>query len=217
MAAGEVPTRFAFVVNGLLAQHYIGPAGDLIIKYFFPENRIAGSVSATLLNRPSSFTITAIEESLVLEYEFGAFKELVRKFPDVAAFYIAYMERHWIALYLYLRGSAGPGKPPKAQTIPAYRLAHRTGPVNQVPVNERQVGLPAQRTASNSACEAAQHAESPDMTLRSSMRGQSRDCEGWVTQRYLKAEPALDSRHRPSEPNLRRREAVAAPRMGASS
>jgi CRP-like cAMP-binding protein len=94
--AGDVPTTYAFVVEGLLYQHYVGPDGDLVVKYFFPENRIAGSVSATLLGEPSLFTITAIEDSTALEYDFAAFKELVAEFPDVAAFYIRYMERHWI-------------------------------------------------------------------------------------------------------------------------
>lgn len=94
--AGTVPTAFAFVVEGLFSQHYVRPEGDMVIKYFFPENRIAASVSATLLGQPSLFTITAIEDSTVLEYEFAAFRSLVTEFPDIAAFYIAYMERHWI-------------------------------------------------------------------------------------------------------------------------
>jgi CRP-like cAMP-binding protein len=94
--AGDVPTTFAFVVDGLLCQHYDGPDGDMVIKYFFPENRIAASVSATLLGEPSVFTISAIEDSTVLEYEFAAFKTLVAEFSDIAAFYISYMERHWI-------------------------------------------------------------------------------------------------------------------------
>lgn len=94
--AGDVPTTFAFVVNGLLCQHYLGREGEVVIKYFFPENRIAASVSATLLGEPSLFTITAIEDSTVLEYDFAAFKAHVREYPDIAAFYIRYMERHWI-------------------------------------------------------------------------------------------------------------------------
>lgn len=96
ISAGTVPTTFAFVVEGLFSQHYVGPDGGTIIKYFFPENRIAASVSATLLRQPSLFTITAIEDSAVLEYEFASFRALVAEFPDIAAFYIAYMERHWI-------------------------------------------------------------------------------------------------------------------------
>lgn len=94
--AGDVPTTFAFVVEGLLCQHYVGPDGGMVIKYFFPEGRIAASVSATLLGEPSVFTITAIEDCAVLEYEFAAFRKLVADFPDIAAFYIRYMERHWI-------------------------------------------------------------------------------------------------------------------------
>jgi CRP-like cAMP-binding protein len=94
--AGDVPTAYAFVVEGLFSQHYIGRDGNMIIKYFFPENRIAASVSATMLGQPSLFTITAIEDSAVLEYDFAAFKALVCEFPDVAAFYISYLERHWV-------------------------------------------------------------------------------------------------------------------------
>ena len=94
--AGDVPTRFAFVVTGLLYQHYVGPNGDMIVKHFFPENRIAGSVSATLLGAPSAFAITAIEDTRVLEYDFAGFRSLVGQFPDIAAFYIRYMERHWV-------------------------------------------------------------------------------------------------------------------------
>lgn len=96
IVAGDIPTTFAFVVEGLFSQHYVGPEGRMIIKYFFPESRIAASVSATLLGQPSLFTITALEDSTVLEYDFAAFKILVAKFPDIAAFYIRYIERHWI-------------------------------------------------------------------------------------------------------------------------
>lgn len=94
--AGDVPTTFAFVADGLLCQHYVGREGDMVIKYFFPENRIAASVSATLLGEPSLFSITALEDSTVLEYDFAAFKALVSEHPAIAAFYIRYMERHWI-------------------------------------------------------------------------------------------------------------------------
>lgn len=94
--AGDVPTTFAFVVDGLMCQHYVGREGDMVIKYFFPEKRIAASVSATLLGEPSQFTISAIEDSTVLEYDFAAFKALVGEYRAIAAFYIKYMEQHWI-------------------------------------------------------------------------------------------------------------------------
>lgn len=96
ISIGQVPRRVAFVVRGLFAQYYTADNGDQVIKYFFQELRIAGSIPATLTRTGSSFAITALEDSLVLEYDLNEFKELVGKYPDIAAFYIRYMEQHWI-------------------------------------------------------------------------------------------------------------------------
>jgi CRP-like cAMP-binding protein len=93
---GQIPKKVAFVVKGLFSQYYTADTGDIIIKYFFPEHRIAGSIAAMLAGNKSNFTITAIEDSTVLEYNFNEFKKLVQEYPDIAAFYIRYMEQHWI-------------------------------------------------------------------------------------------------------------------------
>src|ERR1700709_273684 len=58
---GQKPRKVAFVIKGLFSQYYPAGNGDIIIKYFFPEERLAASVSAMLSNTPSQFTITAIE------------------------------------------------------------------------------------------------------------------------------------------------------------
>src|SRR3982751_5479556 len=65
---GQTPKKVAFVVNGLLYQYYTAENGDMVVKYFFPENRIAGSMTATLTQSPSNFTIKALEDTEVLEY-----------------------------------------------------------------------------------------------------------------------------------------------------
>jgi CRP-like cAMP-binding protein len=93
---GQVPRKVAFIVKGLFSQYYITHEGDTVIKYFFPEGRIAGSIPATLTRSESLFTITALEDTTVLEYDFQEFKKLVATHKDIAAFYIRYMEQHWI-------------------------------------------------------------------------------------------------------------------------
>src|SRR5579883_2315127 len=95
ISEGDVPKAYAFV-EGLFYQHYTGPDGNTFVKYFFPENRIAASVSATLLGKPSLFAITAIEDSTVLEYDFAGFRKLVSEFSDIRAFYIRCVEQHGI-------------------------------------------------------------------------------------------------------------------------
>jgi len=93
---GQQPRKVAFVVRGLFSQYYPAENGDLVIKYFFSEGRLAASVSAMLSHTPSLFTITAIEDTTVLEYDFFEFKNLFTAHPDIAAFYISYIELHWI-------------------------------------------------------------------------------------------------------------------------
>jgi CRP-like cAMP-binding protein len=96
ISEGQKPKKIAFVVKGLFSQYYIADNGDTIIKYFFPEERLAASVSAMLNNTASMFTITAIEDTTVLEYDFFEFKNLFAAHPDIASFYIKYIELHWI-------------------------------------------------------------------------------------------------------------------------
>lgn len=96
ISIGETPKKVAFVVKGLFSQYYINDKGETIIKYFFPEGRIAGSIPATLTQSESLFEITALEETTVLEYDYNEFKKLVSTFSDVAKFYIRYLEQHWV-------------------------------------------------------------------------------------------------------------------------
>lgn len=93
---GQVPLRIGFVLEGLFSQDYISESGDTSIKYFFPEGRFAASVGAMLTRNPSAFSVVALEDSTVLSYDFAEFKKLTERHTDIAAFYIRYMERHWI-------------------------------------------------------------------------------------------------------------------------
>lgn len=93
---GQIPKKVAFVVKGLFSQYYIDDKGETMIKYFFPEGRIAGSIPATLQQSESFFDIIALEETTVLEYDFTEFKKLVSTYPDISEFYIRYLEQHWV-------------------------------------------------------------------------------------------------------------------------
>lgn len=96
VSEGQVAKKVAFVVKGLFSQYYTSDNGDIIIKYFFPEQRLAASITSILSKTPGIFTVTAIENATVLEYDFFEFKKLVQEYNDIASFYIRYMELHWI-------------------------------------------------------------------------------------------------------------------------
>jgi predicted lactoylglutathione lyase len=82
--AGDVPTACAFVVEGLLCQHYVGRDGDLVIKYLFPENRIAASVSATKWSGFTSRPIPPATSSEVMLAISCESREAVDRMNDAA-------------------------------------------------------------------------------------------------------------------------------------
>lgn len=93
---GSVPKTVAFVKKGLFSYYYTTEEGNIVIKKFFAEHSFVASTSAMLQKKPSLFNICALEDAEVLEYDFSSFQLLVAKFPDLAMFYIKYMEKHWV-------------------------------------------------------------------------------------------------------------------------
>ncbi|MBN9382133.1 MAG: Crp/Fnr family transcriptional regulator [Chitinophagaceae bacterium] len=93
---GQVPRMVAFVSRGLFSQYFCADNGDTVIKRFFPDGYFVASTSALLTNSPSVFAIRALEPSVVWEYNFLEFKKLTEKLPEIAGFYIRYLELHWV-------------------------------------------------------------------------------------------------------------------------
>lgn len=92
----EVGQTVAFVVKGLFSKFHTTQEGDVVIKRFFFENFFVASTSSMLSQTSSLFSIKALEPTTVLEYNFQEFKKLTATHHDIAAFYIRYMELHWI-------------------------------------------------------------------------------------------------------------------------
>ncbi|MBB5621729.1 CRP-like cAMP-binding protein [Pedobacter cryoconitis] len=93
---GSIPKTVAFIKKGLFSYYYTTEEGTIVIKKFFAENSFVASTSAMLQKQPGLFNICALEDAEVLEYDFSSFRQLTQRFPDLAIFYIKYMEKHWI-------------------------------------------------------------------------------------------------------------------------
>ncbi|WP_426278660.1 Crp/Fnr family transcriptional regulator [Chryseobacterium sp. S-02] len=93
---GTIPKDIAFVSSGLLSYYYLNEKGEKIIKRFFQENSLVASTSALLKQEPGFFAIEALEDTKLISYSFRDFRNLARKYNDIANFYISYLERHWV-------------------------------------------------------------------------------------------------------------------------
>ncbi|RXK81324.1 Crp/Fnr family transcriptional regulator [Filimonas effusa] len=96
LAAGEIPVFVAFICKGIFSYYHQFENGDTIIKKFFSENSFIASTSALILQIPGKYTIEALEDSWLAEFSFNEFKHLMQKHPDLAFFWISYLEKNWV-------------------------------------------------------------------------------------------------------------------------
>lgn len=75
--AGEVPYKIAFVGSGLFRYVYINDRGDEFTKGIIMENLFLSSYSAMIMDKPSYFSIEALEDSQVLEIIWKDFTQLM--------------------------------------------------------------------------------------------------------------------------------------------
>lgn len=93
---GEVPCSFAFVCQGLFRVFVLDEKGNEFNKNFFQEGRFPGSMTALLRQEPSLHSIQALEDSVIIEIDFKAFRDLLYRSEDLKLFQIHYLETHWL-------------------------------------------------------------------------------------------------------------------------
>jgi CRP-like cAMP-binding protein len=90
---GTVPQKFAFVVKGLFRYYYINDKGNEFTKGFFPEHTFITSYSAMTDGTPSYYTIEALEDAVVLVFEYSKWKVLYNAHPCWREFLLALLEK----------------------------------------------------------------------------------------------------------------------------
>lgn len=96
LSVGEVPVFVSYIYKGLFSYSYQLGNGDAVIKKFFPENTFIASTSALASQAASKYAIEALENSWVAELNFKEFKHLMHGHPDLAFFWINYLEKNWV-------------------------------------------------------------------------------------------------------------------------
>ena len=96
LQVGQVARKMYFVCEGILSAIYLNPEGNSHTKNFFLESHFAASTASLLQAAPSAFSIQALENSIVLEFDYQQYKHLVRTDNNLKDFYIAYLEDQWV-------------------------------------------------------------------------------------------------------------------------
>ncbi len=137
--AGDIPQSYAYIYKGLIRCFICDERGKEYNKNFFDEGMFPGSMTALLTSSPSMLAFEAIEDTLIIEIDFPAYRRLMIEKEDLKLFQIYYLEKNWLlakdsreieivqddATARYLRFVDN--KPTLAARLPQYHIASHLG------------------------------------------------------------------------------------------
>jgi CRP-like cAMP-binding protein len=94
--AGNIPQSYAYVYQGLIRCFACDESGKEYNKNFFDEGMFPGAMTALLTSSPSMLTFETIEDSLIIEIDFSAYRQLMIEKSDLKLFQIYYLEKNWL-------------------------------------------------------------------------------------------------------------------------
>lgn len=95
-SAGITPLSYSYIYKGLIRCIVCDEIGNEYNKKFFDEGKFPGSMSALLTSTPSTLTFEALEDSLIIEIDFKAYRKLMVEKNDLKLFQIYYLEKNWL-------------------------------------------------------------------------------------------------------------------------
>ncbi len=93
---GDYSKDIYFICEGVLRAYFTNSLGDIYTKNIFLENDIAGSTVSAMVEKPSEFTLEALENTILISLNYSAYRKLINQQKDLKEFYIAYLEKNWV-------------------------------------------------------------------------------------------------------------------------
>jgi len=95
-SSGKRPHSYAYIYQGLARCFVCDEKGNEYNKIFFEEGTFPGSMTALLTSSPSALAFETIEDSLIIEIDFLAYRKLMIDKDDLKLFQIYYLEKNWL-------------------------------------------------------------------------------------------------------------------------
>ena len=96
IAEGDIARNIYFLGRGAIRAFSSNEEGYTYNKNIFLKNRMVGSMVSSLLQKPSTFTLQALDDCILLSINFIKFKQLINENEDLKNYYVAYLEKDWI-------------------------------------------------------------------------------------------------------------------------
>lgn len=96
ISEGQFPKSIGFVNAGLFRYYYVDGDGVEYTKSFFDKGMVISSYSAILENRPSYFTIQALEDSEIEVVPYREFYQMFSEHPCWNEFLVALLQKAYL-------------------------------------------------------------------------------------------------------------------------
>ena len=95
-ALNTIPTSYAFIFQGLVRCFSCDEKGNEYNKMFFDEGMFPGAMTALLTSTPTKLACETLEDSILVEIDFKAYRQLMIKNDELKLFQIYYLEKNWL-------------------------------------------------------------------------------------------------------------------------
>jgi len=96
LRAGDPSKKLFFICKGSVSIYYLYGDGKKYTKNLLFENDFPAATSSFLQKRPSNLTIEALEDCIMLGWDFAKLKELTHQHDEIKDMYVSYLERSWV-------------------------------------------------------------------------------------------------------------------------
>jgi len=93
---GNTARHIHILFKGIVIAYFLDNEGNAYNKNIFFENNFVGSTVSYLTNSPSNFALEALEDSMIISFNYKKYREYLFQNDDLKNFYIAYLEKNWV-------------------------------------------------------------------------------------------------------------------------
>ena len=93
---GKTAKNIHILFKGIVIAYFLDKEGNAYNKNIFFEHNFVGSTVSFLTNTPSNFALEALEDSVIISFNYKKYREHLFQNNDLKNFYIAYLEKNWV-------------------------------------------------------------------------------------------------------------------------
>ncbi|EAR00050.1 Crp/Fnr family transcriptional regulator [Maribacter sp. HTCC2170] len=96
LPVGKIANDICILYKGVVIAYFLDENGNAYNKNIFLENNLVGSTVSYLTNSPSKFALEALEDSIIISFNYKKYRELIFNNDNFKNYYISYLEKQWI-------------------------------------------------------------------------------------------------------------------------